>query len=325
MSNPITVKIRPSSGVVFNVEFDPESTSVLQLKEKISESLDGQQATQMRLVYSGRILNDDDLCSSYAIRQGHTVHVVRSTTAKTTNTAAKSPITTTADNTTTTSPASFTNTATTTATTSPAQRAQTAMPITPDPVSLLRGISSEMSGSDLPSMDPESMRRVMESPLMQNLLSDTGKEESNPQMRALVEQNPEVGHVINDPAFLRQSIELMRNPELMREMQRSNDRALSNIEALPGGFNYLRRMYSTFQDPVDSATRPVDSASDEANERLARALNVTSVPENQLNTQALPNPWAQQNATESTNNTTTPSTRGADPFAGYLLGYPSKR
>lgn len=29
-------------------------------------------------------------------------------------------------------------------------------------------------------------------------------------MRALVEQNPEIGHVINDPAFLRQSIEMMR-------------------------------------------------------------------------------------------------------------------
>lgn len=29
-------------------------------------------------------------------------------------------------------------------------------------------------------------------------------------MKALVEQNPELGHVINDPAFLRQSMEMMR-------------------------------------------------------------------------------------------------------------------
>jgi hypothetical protein len=34
-----------------------------------------------------------------------------------------------------------------------------------------------------------------------------------------------------------------RNPELMREMMRGNDRALSNIEAMPGGFNALSRMY----------------------------------------------------------------------------------
>lgn len=33
---------------------------------------------------------------------------------------------------------------------------------------------------------------------------------SNPQMRTLIEENPEIGHVINDPAFLRQSIEMMR-------------------------------------------------------------------------------------------------------------------
>lgn len=33
---------------------------------------------------------------------------------------------------------------------------------------------------------------------------------SNPQMKALVEQNPELGHVISDPAFLRQSMEMMR-------------------------------------------------------------------------------------------------------------------
>lgn len=29
-------------------------------------------------------------------------------------------------------------------------------------------------------------------------------------MKALVEQNPELGHVISDPAFLRQSMEMMR-------------------------------------------------------------------------------------------------------------------
>lgn len=33
---------------------------------------------------------------------------------------------------------------------------------------------------------------------------------SNPQIRAMVEQNPEIGHVINDPSFLRQSMQMMR-------------------------------------------------------------------------------------------------------------------
>ncbi len=43
-----------------------------------------------------------------------------------------------------------------------------------------------------------------------------------------------------------------RNPDLMREMMRGNDRALSNIEAMPGGFNALSRMYHQVQAPLES-------------------------------------------------------------------------
>lgn len=105
-------------------------------------------------------------------------------------------------------------------------------------------------------------------------------------------------------------------------MQRNNDRALSNIEAIPGGFNHLRRMYNTFQSPMESAlSRGGSSSSDEANnQRLARELNVESVPENSLNTQALPNPWAapannnnNNNNSSSNNNTSSPA--AANPFA----------
>lgn len=34
---------------------------------------------------------------------------------------------------------------------------------------------------------------------------------------------------------------------LMREYMRNNDRALSNLEALPGGFNALRQLYENVQ------------------------------------------------------------------------------
>lgn len=111
-------------------------------------------------------------------------------------------------------------------------------------------------------------------------------------------------------------------------MQRNNDRALSNIEAIPGGFNHLRRMYNTFQSPMESAlSRGGSSSSDEANnQRLARELNVESVPENSLNTQALPNPWAaptnnnntNRNATATANSNSTsspPAAAAANPFA----------
>ena len=58
---------------------------------------------------------------------------------------------------------------------------------------------------------------------------------ANPEMRALAERNPELAHLLNDPALLRQSLEIARNPSMMLEQQRNNDRAIQNIEMLPGG------------------------------------------------------------------------------------------
>ena len=73
---------------------------------------------------------------------------------------------------------------------------------------------------------------------------------SNPQMQRIIDENPEIAQVINDPAYLRQMSEMMRNPRLMQEMMRNTDRALTNIENIPGGFNHLRRLYSTVQEPL---------------------------------------------------------------------------
>ncbi|MBA0601726.1 hypothetical protein Gorai_004896 [Gossypium raimondii] len=77
---------------------------------------------------------------------------------------------------------------------------------------------------------------------------------SNPQMREIIDRNPELGHILNDPSILRQTLEAARNPELMREMMRNTDRAMSNIEASPEGFNMLRRMYENVQEPFLNAT-----------------------------------------------------------------------
>ncbi|KAI8078814.1 uncharacterized protein BX664DRAFT_342766 [Halteromyces radiatus] len=324
----ITIKIRPSNGVFFDIQIDPKST-VLQLKEKIAQHMENTSASQIKLVYSGHILKDDKTCSSYEIITGHTIHVVKSKTSSTSSPAAStdtttksSPVKTTNNNDNNNVSSPSTSTTTTSTTSNP----------TPGLSGRFPGFGSDMSGMPpgMPPMNPEAMRQMMDSPFMQGLLNNTEFVRSiimsNPQMRSLVEENPEIGHVINDPAFLRQSIEMMRNPELMREAQRSNDRALSNIEALPGGFNHLRRMYSTLQDPLDSASRPNDTSSDEANERLARQLNVTSVRENTLNTQALPNPWAAPSTNTNNNNTNNSTNAGSNtsappnPFAALLGG-----
>jgi hypothetical protein len=58
---------------------------------------------------------------------------------------------------------------------------------------------------------------------------------ANPQMQALAQRNPDLAHALRDPGTLRQILETARNPALMREQQRHTDRAMQNIEMMPGG------------------------------------------------------------------------------------------
>ncbi|KAG2186052.1 hypothetical protein INT43_002490, partial [Umbelopsis isabellina] len=298
----ITVKIRSSTGSTFDIEIDPEALTVYELKELLVNSISATTPEGLRLVYSGRILKDPDNVSSYNVQDGHVIHVVKTAS----NQSQQSSVSSTQPTPATSQPAS--------ASAGAQQRS---------PLAGLGGLGGFGAGAGGGMPDPEMMRGLMESPMMQSMLNNPELMRSimmsNPQIRAMVEQNPEIGHVINDPSFLRQSMQMMRNPELMREMQRNNDRALSNIEAIPGGFNHLRRMYSTLQDPLESAARPPSRESDEANQRLAERLNVQHIPENQINTQALPNPWASNTANRST--TQAPASEGtgsqaaANPFA----------
>lgn len=105
--------------------------------------------------------------------------------------------------------------------------------------------------------NPEFIEQAMNNPLVQSLMNDPEIMQEmmmqNPQMRQIMENNPELGQLLRDPEMIRRSMEMARNPNLMREMMRNNDRAMNNIEAIPGGFDALRRMYTDIQRPMESA------------------------------------------------------------------------
>jgi len=73
---------------------------------------------------------------------------------------------------------------------------------------------------------------------------------SNLQMWDIIDRNSDLAHILNDPRTLQQTLDAARNLELMREMMRNNDRAMSNIEASPKGLNMLRHMYEIVQEPL---------------------------------------------------------------------------
>src|SRR5690554_4739225 len=86
---------------------------------------------------------------------------------------------------------------------------------------------------------------------------------------------------------------MARNPKLMKQALRNNDRALSNLEMIPGGFNHLRRMYHSVQEPMEASRNAPEPSTDDLNERFAAMLNAdTRSNAGALNTTALPNPWA---------------------------------
>ena len=154
---------------------------------------------------------------------------------------------------------------------------------------------SPSGGMDGTGAPPDVMRQMMNSTLMQGLLDNPEMLRStmlaNPQLRALSEANPELAHVLNDPALLRQSLETARNPNLMLEMMRNSDRAVANIEMHPEGFNMLRRMYSNIQQPLMemSPSSILDADADADADAPAAATPTTP------NTAALPNPWQPRN------------------------------
>lgn len=164
--------------------------------------------------------------------------------------------------------------------------------------------------------NPTMMREIMNMPVLQNLMNNPDIVRNlimnNPQMREIIDQNPDLAHVLNDPSTLRQTLEVARNPELMREVMRNTDRAMSNIESSPEGFNMLRRMYETVQEPfLNATTMAGDSASNLGSNSFGDLLeHQTAVQSNILsanpsptnsnatiasstpNTNPLPNPWA---------------------------------
>lgn len=182
-----------------------------------------------------------------------------------------------------------------------------------------------MGGMNMQNLmnNPEMMQQAMNNPMMQGLLNnpDLLREMmmANPTIRQIAENNPEVGQILSDPEMLRRSMELARNPNLMREMMRNSDRAMSDIENLPGGYDALRRLYNDVQQPLH-----------EAAENMANQANPEpqSNPQNNANQSGpLPNPWDQSQSQQQqpqANAQANPFNMfggmGANPFGGMDMG-----
>ncbi|CAG8680042.1 13936_t:CDS:2 [Dentiscutata erythropus] len=72
----ITINVKCSNDQKYSVTIDTSKT-VLEFKQAIAEKCDTT-ADRQRLIYSGRVLKDNDTLETYKIAEGHTVHMVKS-------------------------------------------------------------------------------------------------------------------------------------------------------------------------------------------------------------------------------------------------------
>ncbi|XP_075684644.1 ubiquilin-1 isoform X4 [Rhinoderma darwinii] len=276
----------------------PENSSVREFKEDISKRFKSN-ADQLVLIFAGKILKDQDTLSQHGIHDGLTVHLVIKTQNRTqTATASSQP----------NSPSSPSPTSTTSNSTSTTTSA-TSTPFGLGGLGGLPGLSSlGMNASNFSELqsqmqrqlmsNPEMMVQIMENPFVQSMLSNPDLMRqlimANPQMQQLIQRNPEISHMLNNPDIMRQTLELARNPAMMQEMMRNQDRALSNLESIPGGYNALRRMYTDIQEPMLNAAQEQFGGNPFASlMNNAAAANAENQPSRTENRDPLPNPWAQ--------------------------------
>ena len=102
----LKLTMKQNSGQQFDVQIKQEGSTVLDLKQACAEKAGGMTPEEIRLIYKGKILMDDNTLVDYKIADGDTVHLVKSkaagsqsqpasttaTTAPTTSTNPSAPV-----------------------------------------------------------------------------------------------------------------------------------------------------------------------------------------------------------------------------------------
>jgi ubiquilin len=120
---------------------------------------------------------------------------------------------------------------------------------------------------------------------------------------------------------MRQSLQMMSNPNAMQEAMRHQDLAMSRLENHPEGFNALRRMYEDVQEPLMEASQNAFQ-NQPAPQQSQQSTNPWQT--NAPNTSALPNPWGQRPANPFPTPNSASQSQGGMGFGGLpgMGGFP---
>ncbi|KAM5247564.1 ubiquilin-3 [Ctenodactylus gundi] len=265
-----------------------DTCTVQQLKREISQRFKAR-PDQLVLIFAGKILKDPDSLAQYGVRDGLTIHLVIKMRHHSMGTKCPAALV----------PPSASHHG-------PLSQPHSIFPPDVPPtfgLSALRGLS--LTPGVFPDQPrpltwqaaslPELLGHLIDEPFIQSLLSNTSLMHQlvldNPHIQQLIQHNPEVGHILNNPEIMRQTVEFLRNPAAMQEMMRSQDRALRNLESIPGGYNVLRTMYTDIMDPMLNAMQEHLGGDPFATAPAANTTSSSSQPSRTENCDPLPNPW----------------------------------
>ncbi|KAH8284240.1 hypothetical protein KR044_000790 [Drosophila immigrans] len=296
------------------VEVD-EDSGIKDFKILVAQKFEAE-PEQLVLIFAGKIMKDTDTLKMHNIKDNLTVHLVIKAPTRTNDAPARAP----------------------------ADVRQT--PFGLNQFGGLAGMEALGAGSntfmDLQARmqnellnNGDMLRSLMDNPLVQQMMNnpETMRQliTSNPQMQDLMQRNPEISHMLNNPDLLRQTMELARNPSMLQELMRSHDRAMSNLESVPGGYSALQRIYRDIQEPMMNAAtesfgrNPFAGLVDGAN-----GGNVAANPQQGTeNRNPLPNPWGggagNRSGGSSQANMGSTANRGGDQPPNNVLNTPAMR
>ncbi|XP_055375305.1 ubiquilin-4 [Condylostylus longicornis] len=282
------------------VEVD-EDAEIKDFKAIIAEKFESE-PEQLVLIFAGKIMKDSDTLKTHNIKDGLTVHLV-----------IKAP----------------------TRPSDEQPRPQADIRQTPFGLNQLGGLAGleALGAGSSTFMDLQArmqsellnngdmLRTILDNPLVQQLMNNPETMRtlmtSNPQMQELMERNPEISHMINNQELLRQTMELARNPSMLQELMRSHDRAMSNLESVPGGYNALQRIYRDIQEPMLNAA--TDSISRNPYSSLSSESGSSANPQQGTENRApLPNPWSSGGGGSGPGNQPTPGVMNTPPMQSLL-------
>ncbi|OJJ98087.1 hypothetical protein ASPACDRAFT_80216 [Aspergillus aculeatus ATCC 16872] len=222
--SPITFTVKSSSDAKYTLTL-PLSTTVSDLKEKLATSeYADTPAERQRLIYSGRVLKDNETLGTYNIKEGHTIHLVKSAASNQRSGAS-----------------------TQTASTSAPTGAAANPPATGVPTNLAAGTGNnplagltgaryagfaQLPGAGMfgpdggmgPPPDTDTMLSMLENPQFQSTINEALQNpamidmmiQQNPMLRDMgpgarqIFQSPEFRRMLTDPSSIRQMVQMQR-------------------------------------------------------------------------------------------------------------------